>query len=212
MTSDVRHGTRFGYRDDKCKCDLCRAAIALEHNVYKLRRSANHGLPLTVSKRGAVRRIQALMVMGWPRRELARQAGYQGDALALILGGQRQRLELATHQRIVDLYERLSMTHGPSSSSRIRATKKGWAPPLAWDDIDNDPEPNWGGNDTDIDPVVVMRLLEGDRIPSTKAEKDAAMEQWVADGGSKAELCSWHGWKAGRYGRPALQVIEGGAA
>lgn len=138
--TEPRHGTRHGYRDDRCRCDRCKKAIALDHNVYKIRRAANGGRPLTVDKTGAVRRLQALMVMGWPRRELARQAGYQGDAFALILNGRRQSLTIATHQRVCDLYERLSMTHGPSSSTRIRASKKGWPPPLAWDDIDDPAE------------------------------------------------------------------------
>jgi hypothetical protein len=143
---DARHGTRHGYRDDKCKCDACKKAIALEHNVYKLRRAANGGQPLTVPKVGAVRRIQALMANGWPRRELARQAGYQGDAFALILNGRRAALTLASDRRIRDLFDRLADTPGPSSSSALRAQAKGWPLPGSWLDIDDPaetPDPGW---------------------------------------------------------------------
>ena len=174
MIENARHGTRSGYRDDRCKCDDCKKAIALEHNVYWMRRAANGGRPLTVDKLGAVRRIHALMAIGWPRRELARQAGYQGDAFALILNGKRQRITLASHQRVADLFERLCMTPGPSSSTRIRATSKGWPVPLAWEDIDDPNErPRKGRGPTkhDLDPVVVERVLAGDRLPMTTAER-----------------------------------------
>lgn len=143
---DPRHGTRFGYRDNGCRCNRCKKAIALEHNIYWMRRGANGGQPLTVDKLGAVRRLQALMAIGWPRRELAAQAGYQGDAFALILNGRRTRLTLSTNDRIAELFDRLSMTPGPSSPGRVRAAKKGWPPPLAWlniDDPDEQPDTGW---------------------------------------------------------------------
>ncbi len=168
---DPRHGTRFGYRDDRCKCNLCKKAVALNHNLYKLRRAANGGRPLLISKVGAVRRLQALMTLGWPRRVLAEEAGYKGDVFSLVLNGRRQTLTLATHQRIADLYERLCMTPGPSSSTRIRAAKKGWAPPLAWNDIDDPCERPMGqvrghGNREDLlDEAVVHRVLNGQPRP-----------------------------------------------
>jgi hypothetical protein len=203
----TRHGTRHGYRDDRCKCDACKKAIALEHNVYKMRRAANGGDPLTVNKVGAVRRLQALMALGWPRRELARRAGYQGDAFALILNGKRQRLTLDTHRRIVALYDELSMTLGPSNPSRLIAERRGWPKPLAWDDdtID-DPKarPRRGSSrvpKTDVDPIVVERLLAGQRVESTKGERDEAMRLWLSWGRSEKSLCAIHGWHDGRYGR-----------
>ena len=95
--------------------------------------------------------------------------------------------------------------------TRNLAARSGYAPPLAWDDIDNDPEPPAVNHGDDIDPVVVMRLLEGRRITATKAEKVAALERWVRDGGSERELCEIHGWKAGRY-TAGLRLVRGGAA
>lgn len=201
-TRDPRHGTRMGYRDDGCKCDACKRAVALERNLYLLRRAAA-GRPLSVDKTGSVRRLQALMVMGWPRRELARLCGYQGDAFALILNGKRSRLMLDTHQRIVDLYDRLSMQHGPSNSSRIRATKKGWAPPLAWDD-DTIDDPKASPVNTGreyvkaiFDPVVVERFLAGDiYLHTTPEEKREIVRRWP---GSHRELAARAGWKVERY-------------
>ena len=191
----IRHGTRMGYRDDRCKCDDCRRAIAREHNVYWMRRAANGGQPLTVPKVGAVRRIQALMALGWPRRELAKRAGYAGDAFALLLNGQRQRITIETHQRIVALYEDLCMTLGPSNSSRIRAASAGFAVPLAWDDetIDDPTARPHGTHDTrsrhDLDPVVVERVLAGDRDqPVTRAERHEVIRRWPGSIGALERL------------------------
>jgi hypothetical protein len=52
-----------------------------------------------------------------------------------------------------------------------------------------------------VDPVVVERLLAGEQVESTRAEKDAAMRRWKAMGRSEASLCKLHGWHEGRYGR-----------
>lgn len=147
---DPRHGTNVGYKSCRCRCGTCRRAMALGANLYKMRRAANGGRRLDVDKLGSVRRLQALMAMGWTRRELARRAGYQGDAFAPILNSPRQVLRAETAAKILDLYDRLSMTHGPSSSGRIRAASRGWPPPLAWNNID-DPDENpvdWKYNGT----------------------------------------------------------------
>jgi hypothetical protein len=98
--------------------------------------------------------------------------------------------------------------------ARNLAARHGWLPPLAWDDIDDPNEtPDFGADDYDVDPVVVRRLLEGQRIKATHAEKVAALAQWVADGNSKRELCDHHGWNDGRFPKVAeLRLIQGGAA
>lgn len=137
---DKRHGTQSGYKDYRCRCGTCRLAMARAANVYKLRRAANGGRPLMVDKLGSVRRLQALMALGWPRRELARIAGYRGDAFALILNSSRRMVTIDTARRIDELFDRLSMTHGPSARTRQIAAERGWPPPLAWNDIDNPAE------------------------------------------------------------------------
>ena len=79
----------------------------------------------------------------------------------------------------------------------------GYAPPLAWDDIDDPTEMPRGlvnsRDDDGIDPVVVDRLLAGERVRSTNAEKVEAMRRWTREGGSEKALCDMHGWRAGRY-------------
>lgn len=208
---DPRHGTTRGFHAG-CRELCCRRAYARYEKYGKYRRAK--GITWAIPAIGAQRRIQALMRLGWTSADIAEQGGWSHRNHVLrVLRGQKGKpckwVERSTYERICEVYERLAMTPPPHAPHRARtstlAARKGWPPPLAWDDIDNDPAPNLGGHDDDIDPVVVMRLLEGERVPATKAEKDAAMAQWVADGGSKAELCRWHGWKEGRYGR--LEVV-----
>lgn len=164
---DPRHGTPTGYTTGRCRKQCCRDAVARAWNIYEMRRAANGGRPLTVPKIGAVRRLQALMALGWPRREIARRAGWQGDALGALIYGKRQTILLDTHRRIADLYEVLSGTPGPSQRSRDLAAERGWATPLAWEDIDIDdptasPDPGLTTAADDVDEVAIIRALDGD--------------------------------------------------
>lgn len=155
---------------------------------------------------GATRRIRALNAIGWRHGDISEFIGRASHHLA---SGRYPRMP-ALDWRIVSLtYDRLSPVTGGSLKTQTRARKAGHAPPLAWDDIDNPGElPIFGGSEVDVDEVVVRRLLEGQRVKATKAEKEAAMARWVADGGSRAELARWHGWNAERY----LRLVQGGAA
>lgn len=213
---DPRHGTTAGFHSG-CRELCCRRAYARYEKRGKIRRA--RGETWAIPALGAQRRIRALIRLGWTSTDIAAAAGWNDRNYVLrILHGQSGRpcqwVERKTHAAIADVYERLSMVIPPHAPHRARsrsmAEKKGWPPPLAWENIDDpDEQPTrWeyrarhakdATPDNHVDPVVVMRLLEGDRVPATKAEKEAAMEQWVADGGSQAELARWHGWRAGRY-------------
>lgn len=159
---------------------------------------------------GATRRIRALMTLGWRHEDISATIGRASHHIA---AGRYPKMP-ALDWRVVDAaYSRMSAVDGGSSRTRIRARKAGFIAPLGWEDIDDPretPAPIVSG-ELSVDPVVVMRLLEGRRIQSTPAEKRAAMEQWVRDGGTRAELARVHGWKEGRYST-GLRVVQGGAA
>ena len=72
---------------------------------------------------------------------LGDQLGYDPSWVAKLLNNPRRRVNRDTYQAVADLYDRLSMTPGPSQEARDRAKRKGWRPPLAWDDDSiEDPE------------------------------------------------------------------------
>lgn len=210
--NDPRHGTTAGYHAG-CRDLCCRHAIA---RYEKGRRLTTLNGGRAVPALGSQRRIQALMCLGWTSTEIAAEAGYAHRNYVLrVLHGQKGKpaswLERKTADRITAAYETLAMrvpSTGPNRDrTRSHALRSGYAPPLAWDDIDTDPAPNLGGSDDDIDPVVVDRLFAGHRVASTRAEKVEAMRRWLASGRSQRSLCAIHGWQESRY----VEAEEGAA-
>jgi len=97
--------------------------------------------PMAVVKSGArldacgtIRRLQALVAIGWSQTMLCEELGWwDGNATRLFLGKQVW-VTASTARKVAQLYDRKSMTAGPNQSARDRAKRKRWAPPLAWDD------------------------------------------------------------------------------
>lgn len=83
---------------------------------------------------GVERRLRALVAIGWTQSYLGDQLGYDPSWVAKLANNPRRRVNRDTYQAVADLYDRLSMTPGPSQEARDRAKARGWAPPLAWDD------------------------------------------------------------------------------
>ena len=213
LPDDPRHGTYAGasahYKSGEKPCPPCEQAAMRRRK--RNRYLAEIGHPASVPAFGLVRRVHALQAIGWTQPQIAEAAGIALKTLRnpLWRGNSVYR---ATHEAVADAYERLCMKLPPETSgqqqrdaayARTVARKKGWAPPLAWDDIDDPNErPKTGsrGRSVDeIDPVIVDRLLHGEHVPAAVAEKAEALRRWVAAGGSRAELCRVHGWKQGRY-------------
>lgn len=87
------------------------------------------------------RRVRALAAIGWPARDVAARAGVSIAVVADLTAGRSTRVESRSDDSLRAVYEALSMTPGPSERLRKVAARKGWVPPLAWDDIDTDPAP-----------------------------------------------------------------------
>jgi hypothetical protein len=163
---------------------------------------------------GAQRRLQALMRLGWSSHRIAAAAGLSHrNHVWRIVNGQKGKptvwIQRDTAEWVSRVYDELSMqipTGRYVNRTRAYAERMGWPVPLAWDDIDNDPEPAdmTPRRPTDVDPVVVDLLLAGRHVPSTKAERDEAMDRWLRMGNSERSLCNMHGWRKGRYGRRAV--------
>lgn len=91
-----------------------------------------------VSTVGSRRRVQALAVLGWPQCEVASRADVNPKTLSRVLTQQTMLARNAA--AIAKVFDELQMTPGPSRWVRQRAARKGWVPPLAWDDPDNPDE------------------------------------------------------------------------
>jgi len=90
-----------------------------------------------VDATGTMRRLRALVAIGWPIGQLAPQFGIFSTALGNIARGELAHVRATTADTVALHYQHLTRTPGPSNRSRILARKKGWHGPAAWDDIDD---------------------------------------------------------------------------
>lgn len=135
---DTRHGSWAGYGAG-CRQECCRKAA---RQYQKIRNhEANHGKPRTVPALGTKRRLQALAALGWDFYSIATEAGQHREWVWQIY--RRDTVHTRTAQKIQAVFEHLCMTRPEgwvADRARRQAAARGWAPPLAWDDIDNPAE------------------------------------------------------------------------
>lgn len=192
-----------------CRCDDCRTAA----RNYQKRRviDAESGRPRRVSSRGVTRRIHALACLGWDMYAIAREV--QTGRETVRQWTLHDTVYRTTHDRMAEVYDRLSMRLPPerdrmerlvASRARNKAKRNGWAPPLAWDDIDHDDHPR--GHTTpdrdDVDDALVLRVLDGDAAlarKATAAERAEIVRRWRGDGRALNELERLTGWEPRRY-------------
>lgn len=153
--TDPRHGEQRGYfahrTAGQAACKPCLTAHARATKRSKF--LAGSGRGTMVSPIGAERRLRALACLGWSTRRIAAHAGMSAGELDRVRRGHWKTINQKTADRISDVYDRLSMKipeaanqyeQGAVTVTRHNAIASGWAPPLAWDDIDNDHSPARG--------------------------------------------------------------------
>ena len=128
----TRHGDRTAYWHG-CRCPEAIAAERDYKRQYRKRKYLARGA-LTVDATGTRRRIRALQALGWPLYVIDGHIGgtpRTGLAWNILTSSAVFR---STAEAVERCYASLSMTPGPSAQTRARALRKGWVPPLAWDD------------------------------------------------------------------------------
>lgn len=174
-----RHDTVSAYRYG-CRCPAARE----QHRIYGKRHAQNRLNPASVDATGTRRRIQALQAIGWRLADIGNHLDVTWQNIAAIKTA--DRVYRTTADRIAAAYDQLCMTVGPSTEARRRALDKGYAPPLAWDDIDDpaaDPTHQRPPDDS-VDEVLVARVLAG-HTPAAQlndAERAAAAAHGLAAG------------------------------
>lgn len=147
LPDDRRHGTNAGYiahiRANQPVCDACHAA----HRRYEKRRryEFDAGRPRLIEAIGSRRRLQALVAIGWTYPKIAERLGTSPDLVHRIVS-RYELIRRSAAAEISALYDQMSMELPPrdtrqqkrdASYAQTVARKHGWAPPLAWDDIDD---------------------------------------------------------------------------
>lgn len=137
----MRCGTPVGpadhFRLGVPMCEACRRVKADALAQYRKDRYLNGG-PLLIDATGMRRRIEALMCLGWSYELVGNRAGVTGGAVRRWR--RTASMERATVRKITRVYDELCMTPGPSKGAAAMAKRMGYAPPLAWDDIDDPDE------------------------------------------------------------------------
>ncbi len=161
-----------------------------------------------VSRVGTVRRIQALMTIGWSCKAMAEHLtnGKPEQWLYNLLNQQGRWVRRSTHDEVARLYRDLCTRPGPSEIAKRRARERGFPGPMDWDDIDHDLEPDTDDGapvavPDEYDEAVVRRLVdEGVRVRVlTHAEAAAAYAELRRRGLSTTEIEHTYRLKSDRY-------------
>lgn len=133
----------------------------------------------SIPARGTHRRLQALVARGWSQSKLSDRLGVNRGNFGVMM--KRTRVTVALHRQVEVLFDEIWDQMPPHTAWRdsiaysrtVRyARERRWLPPLAWDDIDNDPEPPIAEEPDDtIDEMAVELALMGDRPRLTPAER-----------------------------------------
>ena len=98
-----------------------------------------------VPARGATRRVQALHTLGHTTSTIATTAGIHPRVVTSLTHPSTRFIQRRNADAITHAYDQLQGTPGGddrwANAARNRAARNQWAPPAAWDDIDNDPAP-----------------------------------------------------------------------
>jgi hypothetical protein len=149
-----------------------------------------------ISSRGVQRRIQALMTRGWSMAKIGQMIGVDKKNFGAMM--RAEQVTVRRHYQVAELYERLG-EQGPSHDTTpdliaFRAAKNyaerhGFLPPLAWDDIDADAAPAAADDvDATFDEVVVQRLVDGEQVEWTVAERLEAVRILASRGVNDSQI------------------------
>lgn len=132
INSIVWGSKRRGLRQ-KIRTETAEAILAVQTDVTSVS-------PLgMVDATGTRRRIEALGALGWSLAHLARELGCRQETIRPV--AMRARVRKETAAAVGALYDRMLWVVPPANQVTTRcrnyAKAQGWAPPLAWDDIDD---------------------------------------------------------------------------
>lgn len=183
---------------------------------YERQRDIAAGRPRLIPADATRRKVQALACYGWSLADIARDFGTTQQALQKSL--RKDMIRRATAEKVDAWYLAHEMTLAPDTPytrrTRAAASREGWRPPLAWEDIDAgilaEVESLAEVPRERFDLEVVEDFLQYGTWTrrTSRLEKIEIMRRWLADGRSEAELCRLTGWRPGRYGRGFQHELE----
>lgn len=174
-------------------CEGCRLMI----NAYQraIMRNKRLGRSARIPKLGTLRRLEALARLGYGWTYVARRLGTSKGNLEKI----KYKHKWVTQDlaaRVDALYRELEHTPANTEAlpphqkvTRAKATRRGWAPPAAWDDIDSDAtatgvapaKPKYADLADRLDEVAWLKSfgLTNEQIAKQMGVTEGTLERWV---------------------------------
>ncbi len=153
------------------------------------------GESVKVPSAGFLRRVEALAWMGWSASQVEKEAGLGRQTVDTVKRRPSGLVHRATADAVAGVYDRLAAQDGGNQHAARCARRKGWPPPLAWDDdtID-DPAASPAHTahvnrlkDTYVDETAVDVWMNGDEtIPLTRAERLEVFRHLINAGVAKS--------------------------
>ena len=167
-----------------------------------------------VDATGTRRRLQALLALGWSRAELARRAGLRHDTVGRAVHA--DCCAISTARAVHRLYEHLwdqrptpsSAPERQSVSRALReAARKGWVPPMAWDEEKID-DPHARPVGARIPRLPALERLDELMwlVDAGTPIRDAVRRAGYADIDSARSVAARHGHRAARLTLPPVVV------
>lgn len=147
------HDTASAYQKG-CRCDTARDA---QRHRDKMRTTGRWPAQF-VDATGTARRIRALAAMGWSSTYVGQQLGFSAQAVGCVCG--QSRVLRSTADKYKAVYDEHYLRRGPSDAAVREANRRGWAPPLAWDNIDDPAEQPQHTAAASRSPIPRNRLAE----------------------------------------------------
>jgi hypothetical protein len=179
-------------------CDACREAMRVQAAGYRKQRILNGarsvqrtpdnvkhyklvGGHIMDDATGTRRRLMALSAMGWSLSAIGDRLGQHGNNFGFVIR-KRKWVMPETSQKIRALYQELQMIPAPLRNDErgngravviTRARRKGWLPPLCWDD------------DTMDDPYTLPEGMDDDTLWNwyCKTALEHERIEWVLENG-----------------------------
>lgn len=166
-----------------------RARRAEISRIYRRRLYLQRGAPMQIDPTGTRRRLQALACLGWLWSEIGAELGVTAARVGHMAAGQWRMVHRDNARKVAEVYDRLSMTVPPElerkphaavirARQRRDAARKGWAPPLAWDDATID------------DPAATPTGLHGDEAIQRRQQRLEHLQQVLTAGGDLIDACN----------------------
>jgi len=165
-------GYQRHYTNRESPCRACKDAHNRTKKDYRKRLYLARG-PVHIPADGTRRRLQALVVMGWPLADLGDRLGVHLANLSRWI--RADNVARSTAARVAALYDELWDQPGPSEKGAKRAKTRGWLPPLAWDDDTIDDPAARPSRMTEkrpaFDEIAVQRAMRGSEVHLRPVER-----------------------------------------